>query len=614
MNDLSRRLSLVHIICIASGALISSGLFVLPGIAHGRAGPAVIVSYLLAGILAAIGLLSVTELATAMPKAGGDYFFISRALGPGIGTVAGFLSWFSISLKAGFALVGIGALSELILPIDGRFAGGIFLAIFCITNLHGVRKAANLQVGLGVGLLILLAGFVVAGAGKVQVDNFTPFVPQGWSAVFSTAGFVFVAFGAAMKVASMAEEIRNPGRNIPLGIGLSIFIVTLLYVSVVGIATGVLPGDKLDFSRTPISEAAGSFLGKPGMAIMSIGALLAFLTTANAGIMTASRYLLALAEDNLAPDLLSRLRRKTGTPWVAVLVTSGLLLVALLLPLDLLVESASVVFVIIYILASLSIIILREGKIQNYRPVFHAPFYPYLQVIGITGFLFVLVEMGAEAFIVAGILVCAALSLYWFYGRKKRHAESALLHLIERITDKELITGNLEEELRDIIRKRDEIKTDQLDRIIKRSIILDFEKRMEAREFFRIAASRLAPLVKCGEQELFDRLCKREKEASTVLRPGVAVPHLLVEAEDTYEILVARSRDGISFPNQSEPVHAAFVLMTSYDNRNFHLKVMAGLAQMVQSTEFDEQWMNAADEDRLRDILLLEERMRIRTE
>jgi mannitol/fructose-specific phosphotransferase system IIA component (Ntr-type) len=288
-----------------------------------------------------------------------------------------------------------------------------------------------------------------------------------------------------------------------------------------------------------------------------------------------------------------------------------MLAVAIAVPLEILVESASVVFIIMFILASLSIIVLREGKVQNYRPVFHAPLYPYLQVLGIIGFIFVLFEMGEEAFLVAGLLLCAALSLYWFYGRRKRDAESALLHLIERITDRELITGNLEDELRDIIRKRDDIELDRLDQVVSRCIIVDLPKPLDAQEFFGLAAKRLAPLVHGDPGELANKLATREQEASTVLRPGVAVPHLVVDGQDVYEMLIARSKAGITFPDQPNPVHAAFVLMTSLDNRHLHLKVLAGLAQMLQNPKFDENWLHARNENRLRDLLLLGERMRI---
>ena len=118
MSNLSRKLGLLDVFCIASGAMVSSGLFVLPGIAHAQAGPAIIFSYFLAGIIATTGMLSMSEIITAMPKAGGDYFFITRTMGPAAGTAAGILSWFSLALKSSFALVGMAAFLALLLPID----------------------------------------------------------------------------------------------------------------------------------------------------------------------------------------------------------------------------------------------------------------------------------------------------------------------------------------------------------------------------------------------------------------------------------------------------------------------------------------------------------------
>ena len=111
---LKRELKLLEVFCIASGAMISSGIFILPGLAFAKAGPGVVASYLLAGLLAIPGMLCVAELATAMPKAGGDYFFITRSFGPAVGTVSGILSWFSLSLKSAFALLGMAAFMALI--------------------------------------------------------------------------------------------------------------------------------------------------------------------------------------------------------------------------------------------------------------------------------------------------------------------------------------------------------------------------------------------------------------------------------------------------------------------------------------------------------------------
>jgi amino acid transporter/mannitol/fructose-specific phosphotransferase system IIA component (Ntr-type) len=612
MKKLREELGLIHVFCISSGALISSGLFVLPGIAHARAGPAVVLSYLLAGVLGAIGLLSVAELSTAMPKPGGDYFFISRSLGPGVGVVAGLLSWFSLSLKAAFALIGIGAVAAQFLAVDPRLVGVLFCAAFVVINLRGSREAAGLQVVLTVFLLLVLVAFVGGGVPHMDGRNLAPLAPYGMHSIFSTAGFVFVAYGAAVQVASMAGETRAPGRNIPLGILLSITIVTGLYVAVVGVTTGVLPSEQLDESLTPIADAARVFWGGVGVIVVSIGALLAFLSTVNSGIITASRYLVALSRDSLAPRLLGRVGGKSGAPRAAILCTGGLIAIALFVVLDILVEAASVVFVLTYMLASVSVIILRESGVQNYRPKFHAPLYPYLQVAGILGFLLVLWELGVEAYLICGSLVVVGLALYWFYGRSRHHLESALLHLVERITDQKLVSGMLEQELREIIRERDTVPADRLDQLVQDCPVLDLDEPLSAEEFFRLVGKTLAPELDEDGGELAEKLIERERQASTVVQPGVAMPHLVIEKPRTFQILLARAKAGITFTGETEPVHAVFVLAGSQDERHFHLRAMAAFAQIIMGPEFKKRWMNATNTDRLRDVLFLEERMRVR--
>ena len=140
MGELRKGLRLRHVFCIASGAMISSGLFVLPGMAYARAGPAIVLSYLIAGVLATTGLLSTAELATAMPKAGSDYFFITRGMGPAVGTVAGLFNWVAFSLKAAFALVGMAAVIRLLAPIDMRVSGVVLGLAFVILNLVGIKE------------------------------------------------------------------------------------------------------------------------------------------------------------------------------------------------------------------------------------------------------------------------------------------------------------------------------------------------------------------------------------------------------------------------------------------------------------------------------------------
>lgn len=613
---LKKGLGLIHIFCIAFGAMISSGLFVLPGLAHAEAGPAVIVSYFLAGILATVGALSVAELATAMPKAGGDYFFISRGMGPGVGTVSGLLSWFSLSLKSAFALVGLMAFASLILPMPDvgkyfveRGMGIVLCGIFVGFNLLGVKGAARVQVILVCGLLGLMVFYVFRGLPEVNMQHFEPFAPKGMRAVFGTAGLVFVSYGGLLKIASVAEESKNPRRVIPLGIVLALLTATVFYAAMVFVTSGVLSADQLDGSLTPISDGAAAFMGRGGVIALSVAAILAFLTTANAGIMAASRYLLALSRDNMLPDSLGRVSKRFKTPYAAVLVTGALVAVALFVNLKVLVEAASTVFMLSFILSNVAVIVLRESGLQNYRPSFRAPLYPWLQIFGITALVFVILEMGEEAFVIVAVLVIAGICVYWFYGRKRTQRESALVLLIQRIADKWLVTGSLESELKEILRERDEIVQDRFDRIIETSSVLDLDKPTSAEEFFRLVADKLAERLNMSAQTLLELLIAREADGGTVVSPRLAVPHIVIEGEHTFDILLVRSRPGIAFPDASS-VHSAFVLVGTKDERNFHLRALSAIAQVVQNPGFEEKWLAAHGEQALRDIVVLGERRR----
>ena len=608
--ELKKSLGLVHIFCIASGAMISSGLFILPGLAHARAGPAVVVSYLLAGVLAATGMLSIAELVTAMPKAGGDYFFITRGMGSAVGTVSGLLNWFSLSLKSAFALVGMGAFARLLLPIDARLVALVLSIPFIAVNLVGVREAARLQVALVLGLFGLLLLYVVWGVPAVKVTNFEPFAPSGVRVVFSTAGFVFVSYAGLLKVASVAEEVKGPSSVLPLGLIFSLLAVVITYTLVVFVASGVLGAAELDNSLTPISDAAAAFMGRGGAITLGIAAMLAFISTANAGIMAASRYLLALSRDDLLPEPLSRVGTRFKTPHVSILVTGAAVMTALFLKLDVLVQAASTALILSYILSNLSIIVLRESGVQNYRPRFRAPLYPWIQILGIGGSAFVIIEMGEMGLMIGALLVVAGFSTYWFYGRARTKRESALLHLIERITAKDFVTGSLEAELKQVIRERDEIVLDRFDMIIEESAVLDLDERIAVKDFFELVAEKMADRVGVSAPVLLRLLLEREKEGSTVLSPGLAIPHVVVEGEGKFNILLARCRKGIVFSNEASNVHAVFVLTGTRDERNFHLCTLSAIAQIAVSAGFEKEWMGARGEQALRDIVLLRERRR----
>lgn len=608
--ELKRELGLIDVFCIASGAMISSGLFILPGLAHARAGPAVVISYLIAGLLATTGMLSQAELVSAMPKAGGTYFYVTRAMGPAVGTVDGLITWFSLSLKSAFALVGIAAFTALITHTSIQWIALCLCVVFAVINLVGIKEAGRTQVILVMGLLAVLLLYVVRGLPAVRVENFEPFAPHGATAVFYTAGFVFVSYGGLLKVASIAEEVKNPARVVPLGMIFSLLLVTILYMLVVFVTAGVLGSQDLDRSLTPISDGAAAFMGNWGMIALGIAAILAFVSTANAGIMAASRYPMALSRDGLLPELLSRISSRFKTPYIAIIVTCVFMITVVFLKLDVLVKAASTVLILTYTFSCLSVVVLRESRLQNYQPRFRTPVYPLMQIIGLGGFGVLLYEIGKTALLASSLLIMTGLFVYWFYGRIRTSRESALVYLIERITAKELTTRSLETELKEIIRERDDILKDRFDHTIEECMILDIDLEISMEDFFQLAADRMADRIGMEPDALYDQFIKREMESTTVLSPHLAIPHIVIDGEHKFDVLLSRCRPGVRFPGIASGVHAIFVLAGTRDERPFHLRSLAAIAQIVQDPHFEQRWMAARGKDDLRDVILLGKRRR----
>ncbi|RLF62796.1 MAG: hypothetical protein DRN31_03640 [Thermoplasmata archaeon] len=607
-SHLKRDLGLLDIFCIASGAMISSGLFILPGIAYEKTGPAVILSYLIASLLVMPAVLSKAELATAMPKAGGTFFYIDRSMGPRMGTIGGFAAWFSLAFKSAFALVGIGAFAMLLNPglteMQMKLVAVVFCIIFTIINLRGVKHTGKAQILMVVGLLSLLVFYIVAGSFYVKLSRFVPFAPFGFGSVFATAGLIFVSYGGLTKIASVAEEIKNPERNIPLGMFLSWGIISLIYVLVISVTIGLVDSSQLQGSLTPISLGAGSFMGGFGVAIMSIAAILAFISTANAGLMAASRDPMAMGKDELLPRFFSFVS-KHGTPSFSILFTSAFMIfVILFLDLESLVKTASTLKLLLFLFVTLSVIVMREGKIQNYRPKFKSPLYPWIHIAGIIGYSFLIFKMGTTPLLIVGIFIVFGLIWYLAYARNKIKREYALLHVIERITGIKSTDYLLEEELREILIERDNITEKRFEKLIKECIILDLDKTPPPRKFTQLLAHKLADRLNVDEEELNKLFEERKKDSNIVVRPGVGILSLTIKGRNKFDVIIVRSKKGIIFSDEIPPIHAFFVIVSSPDQKNFYLHSLMWIVQISEETDFEEKWIAAKDDKELRDIIL----------
>jgi len=611
-RGLKKELTLLDVFCVATGAMISSGLFILPGLAFAKAGPAVILSYMIAGIFCLPTLLSMAELTTAMPKAGGDYFYIMRGFGPLLGTLAGFSTWFSLSLKGAFALIGMGAYLSIITPLPLNVIA-FWLCIFFIgLNLIGVKKAGRFQVFLVLGLLGILLCYVFWGMKTVNTMNFSPFFSKGLGPVFATASFVFISYGGLTKVAALAEETKNPGRNLPLGMILSLIVTSVFYAFVIFVTIGVLNPDGLKGSLTPISDGAGAFGGDVFEIVISIGAFLAFISTANAGIMTASRYPLSMSRDKLLPAVFQKISSKFKTPYIAIFLTGAFMIFAILFfKLELLVKVASSILILLYILANLTVILFRESKILSYRPRFYSPFYPYLQILGVLGGGFLLIEMGT--FIVFLTVIFLLLGFIWYktYAQKRAAQDSALIYVLERLTvkDRELASDNLLTELKDIVIQREGIIGEKFYKLVEEGMVLDIEAPLKLEDFFKQVSDILGKNLHLNPEELFNKFIEREKESSTVIEKGLAIPHIVVSGKNVNRLVLVRAHAGIIFP-EDQLIHIAFVLVGSSGERVLHLKILAAIAKTVQSHDFEKNWLEAKGEEELKHAILLAERKR----
>ncbi len=612
---LKKELGIVEVFSISSGAMISSGLFVLPAVVYQKAGPSIILSYILAALIVVPAMLSKAELTTAMPKSGGVYFFIHRSLGPLFGTFAGLASWFSLSLKSAFALVGIGIILGPIFPGFYAEMGKIialgFTVIFTVLNILSVKKSGKLQVIFVFSIIGILFLYIFSGMNYIDVHRYVPFRPQGWKAVFTVTGMIFISFGGLTKVAAVAEEIKNPTRSIPAGMFSAFTVVTLLYVLTVFVTVGLLNKVEFQGTLTPLSMGASKYTGKAGYLILSLAAMLAFITTANAGLLAASRSPLAMARDNLLPSLFSRVNLKFQTPVISILITSLFMALAItFLELEILVKVASTMKLILFSFVNISVILMRESKIVSYKPSFKSPLYPYLQIAGVVIYLALIIEMGAVPLIITSGFFIVSLVWYFLYSKSRSLKESALIYIAERVTSKEIKSSFLRNELRDILLERDEITEDRFDRIIKNAQIIDLDEETSIESLFIILSKAFSKKFKMSSNTVYKLLQKREADSTTVIHTGLAIPHIIIEGNSKFDIVVVRSKKGILFRKDKSPVHIVFALAGTRDERNFHLQSLMSIAQIVQNKDFTNHWLKAKDTEDLRNILLLAQRVR----
>lgn len=435
--QLKKTLGAFDLILLGVGAIVGTGIFILPGtVAASSSGPAIVFSFIIAAIVCALAALCYSEFSSSIPVTGSAYTYgyivfgelvawlVGWALlleyGLAAASVANGWSAYLSALLAGFNITIPKAISGPFNPADGTYvnipAMVIVLAIALLLT-RGMQESAKLNkimVFIKVGVILL---FIGVGIFYVEPANWQPFMPFGIDGVISGAALVFFAYLGFDAVSSAAEEVKNPQRNLPIGIIGSLLICTLLYIAVSLVLTGMVSYTRLNVSD-PVSFAMQLMHQEWVAGVISLGAVFGMITVILVMLYGGTRLLYAFGRDGLLPKSMSELSKKYNTPvkntWtfsILVAICAGFV------PLSQLAELVNMGTLIAFTIVSIGVIYLRKDK-SIPTGGFKVPFFPILPIISFLLCLFLITQLSVHTWIACGIWFAFGLFVYFTYGKK----------------------------------------------------------------------------------------------------------------------------------------------------------------------------------------------------
>ena len=450
-EDLAKDLGPLAALTIGVGTMIGAGIFVLPGEAILRAGSLASVAFVLGGVIAMFTALSASELGTAMPRSGGAYYYVNHALGPMFGSVAGWANWLGLAFASAFYMVGFGRYIARIFGLSGSVGAGpvsitvvklialVGGAFFVAVNYVGAKETGRLQNVIVVLLVAILTVFTFLGTLRAEPSN----LPAATDVVttLETTGLIFVSYLGFVQITSVAEEIKDPGRNLPRAVIGSVVIVTVIYALVLVIMSAAVPkgfiADVISSNaENPIAvvEVGDYIQGALMGGALLFGGLLATASSANASILASSRINFAMGRDRIVTPALNEIHERFGTPYRAIGITGGLILLFIVVgDLTLLSGAASGLHLIIYGLLNLALIVMRYVAPEEYTPDFVVPLYPLLPILGVVFSFALLIFVASDALLLSFGIAGAAILWYFLYARTRTEKQGILSeHILSR--------------------------------------------------------------------------------------------------------------------------------------------------------------------------------------
>jgi len=424
MTELNRSLGFWGAAGIGIGAIVGTGIFVLIGVASGIAGPAVILSFIIAGFVALLTGLSTAELSSFIHESGGSYIYTTKAFGAFPGFVVGWMKSFDYIVGASAVSVGFAAYFAYFAGIPATTATLVIVAtiwplVLMLLNIRGIEEASwtnNLLVALKI---LALAIFIVVGASALvssgNYSNYHPFFPTGFSGVMSGAAIIFFAFIGFNTIAVMAEEIKNPGKNVPRAILFAFAVCTLIYIGVSVVAVGIVNWESLGASSAPLEFALKTVTDNIFiLEFVAISALFATTSVIMASIMGGSRALFAMARQGVLPKGLSRISRQ-GVPMFTILLCGIVISGIVLLTggnLDWLASIFNFGTLLTFFFINLSLLRLRT-TMPDARRSFRVPLYPYTPVFAMISCIILAFYLNVNAVMTACVFLAVGIAVYY---------------------------------------------------------------------------------------------------------------------------------------------------------------------------------------------------------
>jgi len=601
--------------------MFSSGFFLLPGIAFAEAGAWIVFAYLASAVIVLPAMFSKAELASSLTKSGGTYYFLDRSMGPLVGTVGGIGTWVAMGLKNTFALVGCGAYAALFFDVDITLVALLAAVGFVILNVFGAKETAALQRWLVYTLLAVLGVFAVSGVvhlggeGVVERtrETFGAAPSGGFDSIATTIALVFVSYAGLTKVVGVAEEIDRPDRNLLRGMGLSLLTAATLYGVGTYLVVMVVDHGTLGMDLTPIASAAEHVLdwmpGRVGVAIIFVAAVAAFASTANAGIMSASRYLLAMGRDRLISERFAHIGR-FQTPTLGVLATGAFIVIALLtLDVVSIAKLASAFQLLMFAFVCLAVIVMRESQIESYHPTVKSPFYPWLHIVGVFLPLLLILELGVLSILFTFGLVVGGVAWYFGYAKSRVDRRGAILHWFERLGRDR--SDTLAHEIWSIMKDSGLSDSDPYLQLIGRARFIDLDGKESFESLAKEVAGLLAEKTGLSADDIEGRFRQGVEAGLVPVTQDLALPHFRAPT-DRHEMVVVRSLKGVDVKvmgsaegeNEILTVSTLFFLISPERDPGEHLRILARLASHVDHDDFTERWAAQEGPEDLRRMLM----------